>query len=289
MCRIPGNIYRRLLYNYINHINTNMNTSHVVLNIQPNSDDSDYSDSDDSNDSNDSSSSGEMLSSNRGIFYKDIKVSGQRFDDYTLASEYEKVRNKYFTPDIIKHSVSVRLSISGTTTLQKTSKLVDTTQKFFSSVVVGDLVTDSTGNTATITAIDNDNKLSLSDDIMGHNEDYTIRTNIVPLSKFGFNIDRVIGFKLVKGSLKYDTLDHTQAPHIDIIIPEIPYIACVKNQEGSHLIQRLSVYTAGAFYYENKKVFDNIYFTPIKLSTLTIECQNCTGGNLEFEVTTLNI
>ena len=268
---------------------------HVLLNIQADSTES--SDNEDnegyhSDDSDTSSSSGELLSSNLGVRYKAIRISkDQRLEDYTRASDYEKVRNKYFTPEITKHSVTIRLAISGTTTSQTTSKLVDTNHKFFSSVVVGDLVTDSTGNTATITAIDSDTQLSLSDDIMDNSEAYTIRTNIVPLSNFGFNIDRVIGFKLVKGSLRYDDtkLDRTHAPHIDLIIPEIPYIACVKNQENSHLIQRLSVYTAGAFYYENKKVFGDTYFTPIKLSTLTLECQHCTGGNLEFEVTTLNL
>ncbi len=199
----------------------------ILLNIHPDSDESDdgyYSDSADSEGS--SVSSGELISSNVGIHYKEIKITDQRLEDYTLAADYEKVRNKYFTPEITKHSVSVLLEDGGPTS--------------------------------------------------------------VTLTDYGFTIDRVIGFKLVKGYLT-----HAKTPsageHIDIIIPEVPYIACVKNSTCSHLIQRLSAYTTGAFYYENKNLFRDIYFTPIKLSQLTITHAGCTGGNLEFEITTLHI
>ena len=67
-------------------------------------------------DSDASDSSGELLSSNVGVQYKAIKVtSDQRFEDYTKALDYETMRNKYFTPEITKHSLSIE--ISGTKTI----------------------------------------------------------------------------------------------------------------------------------------------------------------------------
>ena len=198
----------------------------VLLNIHADPDSSDDGYSSDSADSEGlSDSSGELLSSNIGVSYKAIKIDGQRLEDYSLAADYEKVRNKYFTPEITKHSVSVKL----------------------------------------------DNN-----------------TTSVPLTDYGFTIDRVIGFKLVKGFLQHGKVP-SSCEHIDIIIPEVPYVACVKNADCSHLIQRLSVYTADAFYYENKNLFRDIYFTPIKLSNMKITHTGCTTGNLEFEITTLHI
>jgi hypothetical protein len=172
-------------------------------------------------------SSEELLSSNVGVQYKALTITDEeRLEDYTKAKVYERVRNKYFTPEITKHHISVVLGNGSTTPPQS------------------------------------------------------------DLTLFGIDLDRVIGFKLVKGAISHGITDFSN--HIDIIIPEIPYVACVKNAEGSHLIQRLSVYTLTAFYYENKNLFRDIYFTPIKLSSLTITHEHGTGGNLEFEITVLN-
>jgi len=168
-------------------------------------------------------SSEELLSSNVGVQYQALKVTDEeRLEDYTKAKTYETVRNKYFTPEITKHSISVIITTSPIT---------------------------------------------------------------VVLSDYGIDIDRVIGFKIIKG---YFT-DVTGSNPIDIEIPEIPYIACVKNVDCKHLIQRVSDYSSGATqYYENKNLFHSIYFTPIKLSTLTITVDTAGGGDMEFEITVLN-
>jgi len=169
-------------------------------------------------------SSEELLSSNVGVQFKALAITDEdRLEDYTKAKTYERVRNKYFTPEITRHSISVVLGNGSTT------------------------------------------------------QDLTL---------FGLDLDRVIGIKLVKGSISHGITDLSS--HIDVLIPEIPYVACVKNAEGSHLIQRLSVYTLTAFYYENNNIFHDIYFTPIKLSSLSITHEHGTGGNLEFEITVLN-
>ena len=175
-------------------------------------------------DSDASDSSGELLSSNVGVQYKAIKVtSDQRFEDYTKALDYETMRNKYFTPEITKHSLSIE--ISGTKT-------------------------------------------------------------ITDLTVFGIPLDNVIGFKFVKAFMSHSQ-SYTGSNHIDIIIDEIPYIACIKNSTNTHLIHRLPVYKEHNVYYENKNLFVNNYFTPIKLSTLNIVHTNVTG-HIEVEITVLN-
>ena len=63
--------------------------------------------------------------------------------------------------------------IQGETTSDTTDKLVDSTAKF-GSRLKGKTVRDSAGNTATITAVDSSTQLSLSSDIMGNSEFYSI-------------------------------------------------------------------------------------------------------------------
>ena len=46
---------------------------------------------------------------------------------------------------------------------------------------------------------------------------------VVNLKDYGFDIDRVIGFKLVKGYMKFS---ENQDQGMEITIPEIPYLAC---------------------------------------------------------------
>ena len=172
-------------------------------------------------------SSEELLTSNVGVQYKALTITDEdRLVDYTKAKTYERVRNKYFTPEITRHSVSVII----------------------------------TGSPITVT-----------------------------LSDFGIDLDRVIGFKLVKGFFVGVGAD---ADPIDVISTDIPYLACVKNEQCKHLIQRVS-HSSGATtqYYENQNLFHNIHFTPLKLSTIIIELDATTeptGGDMEFEITVLN-
>ena len=63
--------------------------------------------------------------------------------------------------------------IQGETTSDTTDKLVDNTAKF-GSRLKGKTVQDSTGNTAVITEVDSSTQLSLSSDIMGNSEFYSI-------------------------------------------------------------------------------------------------------------------
>jgi hypothetical protein len=110
------------------------------------------------------------------------------------------------------------------------------------------------------------------------------------LHAYGISLDKVIGFKYVKGLIDYT--GHIPIPiKIDIVIPEIPYIACRKNKAGTHIIERIATYSTSKQYNENKHLFRDIYFTPIKLTELTITVAgkaSNTNSFLEFEVTVLN-
>ncbi len=67
------------------------------------------------------------------------------------------------------------VSDSGTTTSATANKLVQTGQNFTSTVRVSDVVYNTTDSTAaTVTAIDSDTVLSLSEDIMASGEAYVI-------------------------------------------------------------------------------------------------------------------
>lgn len=119
----------------------------------------------------------------------------------------------------------------------------------------------------------------------------------IDLTTFGFSIDRVIGFKIVKaigitGSINDGDAAAAQIygqilTSYDIIIDEIPYIACIKNKDNKHIVDSIAYQSSTHIYYENKNMFNNIYFTPIKLPKLTITTTNFTLKHLTFEITTL--
>ena len=115
----------------------------------------------------------------------------------------------------------------------------------------------------------------------------TATTTTIDLNKYGFDIDRVIVFKLIKGYLGIAALNL-----VTITIPEIPYIACKKNEDCKHIIDIVSIYSgSNPQYFENKNLIRDIFFPPIKLSTLTITIDPDNDGSkdfLEFEITTLN-
>lgn len=178
-------------------------------------------------DNSESDISQELLTSNVGVMYR-YQGQQQRLMDERKAQEHIEFRNKYFTPEIMRHVIYVP-------------------------------ITDASPFT-------------------------------VHLKDFGVDLDRVIGFKFVKGFLS----STSPVKIIKILIPEIPYIACKKNAEHKHIVEVISVYSASSpQYYENKNLFRDIFFTPIKLSTLSISFDatltGTAGAFMEFEITTLNV
>lgn len=186
--------------------------------------------SDDSESESESSEASlEFMTSNVGVMY-DYKGSHERMLDERTAQHYIEKRNKYFTPELLHHTLSVT--------------------------------------------------------------DVDTRDKKIDLTTFGLDLRRVIGFKLVKAVFQLSSAN--QGGYIDIVSNEIPYIACTKNSNGEHLLQRVPNPLSTLFmYYENKYIYREIYFTPIELSVVHLTCMSsdnnpCTNAHLEFEVTVLN-
>ena len=86
---------------------------------------------------------------------------------------------------------------------------------------------------------------------------------------------------------------------VDLVIPEIPYIACKRNSNGKNIIDRIPLNegSGNLVYYSSDINLDN-YFYPININKLTIQlyedtsdtlydCQN-NDNSFEFELTILN-
>mgnify|MGYP003677821491 FL=1 len=113
---------------------------------------------------------------------------------------------------------------------------------------------------------------------------------------------RLFGFMNIDTEYKLSHTSDQVVQHnshfVDLIIPEIPYIACKHNNTGKTLIERIPLGKSGEINeYINDYNLDN-YFYPIKLSKLTIQlyedstdmfykCQNA-DNSFEFEITILN-
>ena len=86
---------------------------------------------------------------------------------------------------------------------------------------------------------------------------------------------------------------------MDLVIPEIPYIACKRNSNGKNIIDRIPLDEArgGLVSYSSDINLDN-FFYPINIYKITIQlyedtsnslydCQN-NDNSFEFELTILN-
>ncbi len=86
---------------------------------------------------------------------------------------------------------------------------------------------------------------------------------------------------------------------VDLVIPEIPYIACKRNSNGKNIIDRIPLdeSSGNLVYYSSDINLDN-FFYPININKLTIQlyedtsdsfydCQN-NDNSFEFELTILN-
>jgi len=113
---------------------------------------------------------------------------------------------------------------------------------------------------------------------------------------FGFESKDTSG---VSSSYESDNVVQQSNQFVDLVIPEIPYIACKRNSIGKHLIDRipLDCPQGAIMHYSNDHNPVN-YFTPINLNSLTIQlyedttdkkyrCQN-NDNSFEFELTVLN-
>lgn len=308
-------------------------------------------------DSDASDSSGELLSSNVGVQYKAVKVtSDQRFDDYSKASDYETLRNKYFTPEITKHSILVEthnhhIAITNHNfVVDFTNHNVNHTSGYeaFDNVIGFRLIKAGIPNREyhitdhnktltfsfgggpdkqkdldpgiyTFASMATHLQSKMREAVGGNNTTITVTSNALTstftfksgdTNKIGFNfsgngtnLPKILGFP--KSSIPPATsVTSTIIPdfsvhYIDVVIDEIPYIACKRNAHGRHVIDRIGLYASQGTlnYYENKQLLHQNYFTPMKLSKLTISIIDDHGNPylseesdyfFEFEITILN-
>lgn len=114
---------------------------------------------------------------------------------------------------------------------------------------------------------------------------------------------RLFGFN---NTIYANSIEHTSEnvvqqsnQFVDLVIPEIPYIACKRNSIGKNLIDRIPLdCPQGSIMYYSSDINLENYFTPINLNSLNIqlyedttdlpyECQN-NDNSFEFELTILN-
>lgn len=96
-----------------------------------------------------------------------------------------------------------------------------------------------------------------------------------------------------------DNVVQQSTQFVDLVIPDIPYIACKRNSIGKHLIDRIPLdCSPGSIMYYSSDINLENYFTPINLKSLNIQlyedttnlmydCQN-NDNSFEFELTILN-
>jgi len=114
---------------------------------------------------------------------------------------------------------------------------------------------------------------------------------------------RLFGFLNQNTDLKLthtsDSIAQQNVHFIDLVIPEIPLIACKKNAEGKNVIERIPLGESGSVIeYSGDIINLDNYFYPINLSKLSIQlyedttnllydCQNA-DNSFEFEISILN-
>ena len=145
-----------------------------------------------------------------------------------------------------------------------------------------------------VTADTNTHKFTFTHDSTAIGFNFTdVSTNLHRL--LGFERDSVPAATTVTSTILPDFSNH----YVDVVIDEIPYIACKRNARGRHIIDRIALYSSqGSLnYYENKQLLHQNYFTPIKLSKISIQLLDDTGNHykaeqnnmfFEFEITVLN-
>ena len=99
-------------------------------------------------------------------------------------------------------------------------------------------------------------------------------TDITNKNNFTFDLKNtyknIIGFNLIRACV---CQKGTQEHFLDIIVPNIPYKACIHNSEGKHIISRMCMNKTTDHLineYEAEIIKDN-YFYPISLDKINIE------------------
>ena len=307
----------------------------------------------------DSDDSHENLTNNLGVLYKYSAIQDVKLFDNTNASHHNALRDKYFTPELIKKRILIDTHKITHTTDHDTSNytisfknndnhtnggfsiyhnvigfklrkaiihnsyyninnnnntlencIYDTTTPF-------DLIL--TPGKYTFTGVAEELQSKLHHGTGGDNDisvkgdattgKYVIKTNSAKTLAFPFLTSQSSMYNLLgftnsdHGDNNTHTSDHSARQninYIDLIIPEIPYIACKENMDGKHIIDRIPIVSPhGSLTHYNTMHDHHInYFHPISLDKLTIQlyehdtnlfydCQN-NDNSFEFEIIMLN-
>ena len=301
-------------------------------------------------DSSNSDISQEILTSNVGVMYR-YQGQQERLMDERRAQEHIEFRNKYFTPEISRHSILVETN-NHNGVIENHNFVVHFVDSAHNSTggygefdnVIGfrlikagvphrdyhvtdenkslNFKFDSADKTVILTpgsytmnsfATHLQTKMNSASDVSGiivRADTNTLKFTFSGTKTIGFNfsgvstnLPRLLGFERssvtaatsVTSTILPDFTNH----YVDVVIDEIPYIACKRNARGRHIIDRIALYISqGSLnYYENKQLLHQNYFTPIKLSKLSIQLLDDIGNHykaeqnhmfFEFEITVLN-
>jgi hypothetical protein len=99
--------------------------------------------------------------------------------------------------------------------------------------------------------------------------------------------DNIIGFKMVKSNFVGNSSDH----FVDLTIPEIPEIACDKNESGQTIFSRIPLRKTNDDFYTHQYLELSLidrYFYPTSFDILTFKLSTALSGFVVIEVTYLN-
>jgi len=97
----------------------------------------------------------------------------------------------------------------------------------------------------------------------------------------------IIGFKMIKSTFTGNNINH----FTDLSVPEIPEIACDKNEEGKTIISRIPLRKPSTDFYTHQYLELSLvdrYFYPISLDKLTFNLSTVVAGFIVIELTYLN-
>ncbi len=323
---------------------------------------------DEESESSESEDEEELLSSNIGVQYKIKKLQNTKLINNDKATDYEELRNKYFTPELKKVNVLIdSKNITHQAGSHNTSNYTvhfemnggqNNTGGFENyrnvigfrlvKAIVPNTLNQVTENNKHIIVNYNDDDYhinltpgSYSYEDLGNHIETSFNEQIIPaegksaFTDFTLFADTVIyRYKLTNenkfyfkwlsstgyayrlmGALNIDdtedirnedgntahTFPHTPDHSIhflDLVIPEIPYVACKHNMAGKHIIDRIPLDTIGGELVHYTCYDEPKYFYPMNLSKINIQLyedsnhmlydsQN-SDNSFEFEITMLN-
>ena len=138
-----------------------------------------------------------------------------------------------------------------------------------------------------------------------HQESYSITLNFRESYLLNKSlIYELLGFRntdiiIIEPSVPLNStlLSNISLPYIDVVIPEIPYIACKQNTNGNNIIERINVNQerGSMIVFEKLNLYEHNFFYPMVLDKLIIQLfqkhnipyEHDINNNYEFEITTL--